>query len=137
MSYIGVKLCLMDVATALSSKFRVLFYRTDYPPHTLPIEQIRSAILSMVIDLQIRWLAKPYVQVILDKEVEREFMRRYKLSRVDTRRTSDVQWYLVDICDFTKDPIGRFMRARDLSCTIENVFVEEDILSKGALLMAA
>lgn len=133
MSIIGVKINITDISTALSHKMRVILYQGKYPPQSMSQEKAKAMVFASVIEMKIWWSSKPYIQLIMNKEMEKSFLDAFKMNRLD-QKTKDFSWYLIDICDRLGEPISKFMRARDLTCYIEGVFVEENLFDKGILV---
>lgn len=136
MSLIGIRIYLNDSATALSAKLRVLLYRTSLPCNSLPIEVIKNNVPRLIKSTEIWWAAKPYVKLVIDKELEKEMIRNFKFTKI-TATNSDGKWFLVDICDITREPTTRYMRAVDLDCSVEGVFVIENNFDQGMVVTSS
>lgn len=133
MSLVGVKIYITDSATALSSFICPILFQTEFPPATLPKDSIKSLIRTSVLSADVWWCGKPYVKVVFHKDMEKTIFSQFKLKRVHSIK-HDVTHYLIDICDVTKELPIRLMRAKDLECSFEAVFITENQFHKAALV---
>lgn len=125
MSIIGVKIYVTDPATALSCSSCPLLFQSDFPPQALPKDNIKTMIKNGILATEIWWCGKPYVKFSVEKDVEKMLLNQFKCKKIGNVR-KEINLYLVDICETTKEPLSRFLRAKDLDCAIESIYITEN-----------
>lgn len=133
MSLLGIKIYISDSATAFSSFVCPVLFQSDIPAKGLPKDNIKATFKAGVMAADIWWCGKPYIKLSLDKEIEKLLYSQFKFKRLEKTK-KEINHYLIDICDMTKELPSRLMRTNDLECSVESAFVTENHFETAMLV---